>query len=473
MKKIAFLIMLNFLFRTSVCQLFNGYKFAANPLNCSLFGVNATEVSPLLINWQSRLHSCFLSYSYDTTQLPVPSQALPLVIYFDWALFNLLSFQDGIIAITYQISITWMDYLRSWNPIEIPISSIQVPIQEIWHPQFFIMEANDIKYISALSQFVVVSIYPNGLSLFNGGTITKGKCSLNLLKFPFDIQTCKLTHILQRFHDQSSQIDVVIQKSPYAYRFKSIANDEWEILSTQTNAINLSAEEYKYRSDGSLEDTPFITVEDSTTGFEVTIRLRRYSNYYVVNIICPLMALALLDMLPFAMEDSESEKLVTAVAVVSSFMFLQGIVANLLPKSDVTPNLAIYVAACLIVSAVSVIPEVFCYSLCYRQGEPSSLVQKLVLKGLGVLLYPSQWIVLFKRWKAKQTKVKVESVSVISKLDNSCNSPIILSNEEAYGGSWREVTHALNRFFALLHVAVSLTLAGVFLAPILAASIYE
>lgn len=71
------------------------------------------------------------------------------------------------------------------------------------------------------------------------------------------------------------------------------------------------------------------------------------------------MALILLEMLPFAMADSEREKLVIAVAVVSAFMFLQGIVANLLPKSDVTPNLALYVAQCLIVSAVSVIPEVF------------------------------------------------------------------------------------------------------------------
>ena len=74
-----------------------------------------------MINWDARLHACFLNYPYDTTQLPVPTEALPLIIYYDWALYNLLSFQDGIVSLNYQLAIIWTDYLRSWNQLEMPI----------------------------------------------------------------------------------------------------------------------------------------------------------------------------------------------------------------------------------------------------------------------------------------------------------------------------------------------------------------
>ena len=165
-------------------------------------------------------------------------------------------------------------------------------------------------------------------------------------------------------------MDVLLERSSMAYSFDSIPDDEWNLVSTQTNVTNITAKEYKYRADGSTEDTPTIIQPGIATGFEVYIQLRRYPSYYVVNIITPILALAALDNLPFAMEDDESEKLVTAVSVVLGYMFLQGIVATLLPKSNITPFLAGYIAASIALSAASAIADGFCYSLCYRNGEP-------------------------------------------------------------------------------------------------------
>ena len=435
------------------------------PLNCSEFGINATAVSPMLINWESRLHACFLNYPYDITQLPVPPSAMPLSIDFDWAIINLISFQDGIIKITYQFSCSWVDYLKSWNPLEIPIMSLKIPLQEIWYPDFYFEQADDKKYIYVVNPKEFGYLYSNGLIYFTIGNIVQGKCSLNLWNFPFDNQSCKLSYIFLKFFNDQTKMDVIVQKSPYAYRFDSILNDEWEVLNMQTNSTNITGVEYKYRADGTIDDTHTIILQNFATGFDVYINLRRYFMYYIVNIITPLIALSVLDMLPFAMEDDANEKLVTAVSVVLGFMFLQGIVANLLPKSDVTPYLALYVASSLVLSVISVITEVFCYSLCYRRGKPGLYVQFIVLKILLIILYPSRWPLLFKRWKAKRSKIQVASVTSKVKLSSSSDMSNCKLDELSCG--WPEIANVMNRVFALLHMIASLTLFGVFLVPIL------
>ena len=51
--------------------------------------------------------------------------------------------------------------------------------------------------------------------------------------------------------------------------------------------------------------------------FTVTIKLSRFYNYYLVNMIAPIIVLSVLDMLPFVIEDTAHEKLLCARAVVS------------------------------------------------------------------------------------------------------------------------------------------------------------
>ena len=441
----------------------NSYSTLITPLNCSQFGVKGTGVSPQLINWEARLHACFSNYSYDTTQLPVPTAALPLEIYYDWALYNLLSFQDGVISLNYQLAVIWTDYLRSWDPMEVPIAIIQVPINEIWYPQFYIGESGDKKYLLSENPVEVAFLGANGLAYYTAANIVKGKCSLNLWNFPFDTQTCKLTYILKRFFNPMKKMDVLLKRSSMAYRFDLVSDDEWEIVSTQNNATNITGKEYKYRTDGSTEDTPSIIAPGVATGFEVYIKLRRYSSYYVVNIITPLLSLAVLDNLPFAMEDVESEKLVTAVSVVLGYMFLQGIVATLLPKSNITPYLAGYIAASIALSAASAIADGFCYSLCFRNGEPGKFVEYVILKGLGTILFPSKLLELcWRLWKAKRSRKKVGSLSG----KTNC-SELFTGNFKKEELNWREVASVLNRLFALLHLFGSLIFLVVLFMPIL------
>ena len=87
--------------------------------------------------------------------------------------------------------------------------------------------------------------------------------------------------------------------------------------------------------------------------------------------------------------------------------------ATLLPKSNTTPNLSIFVASSLVLSALSVVAEGFCCSLCFRDGVPGLFTLAIVCRGLGTLLYPGEWLALCKQWwDAKNRRRRVNSIAL-------------------------------------------------------------
>ena len=485
-------------------------------LNCSAFTeLNSFNLTSLQ-NAEARLRACFAANPYDTTQLPYPQTALPLVLQFDWSLINLLSFKDGVLDVLYQFLLYWNDPMRQWSLSDIPLYNIEIPVNEIWYPKFFTY-ANKQKYID---------ISPSDLNahlMFNGYLYVwivkeiESTCRLNLWNFPFDMQNCEISYLGAR--QFLNGMDVVLVKSPTTYRFKYFPNDEWEVINVKTIENNVTINQYSSYSNGSISEQPVFVFNNLMNGFTVSISLRRFYNYYLVNVFAPIIVLSILDMLPFAVEDKAHEKLLCALTVVSGFMFVQGIVANLLPKSEVTPYLALYVASSLIVSGASIFAEGLCYYICQLSGNPNQVVRIVLLKGLGFLLYPSEWIALVKRCyvnikhkpsgkvsdsvtvlkelqtissEAIATDVNVSTVelktaratetvhktrspdagSVGSGLFTSSDSPLKKQSppQTIYLVEWLRVAHVLNRLFALLHLAAFVTVISVFLIPIAASS---
>ena len=218
-------------------------------------------------------------------------------------------------------------------------------------------------------------------------------------------------------------------------------------------------------------------LSNAATGFVVKVTLRRYYAYYVVNVLVPVIVLTLLDTVPFAMEDGEHEKLVTAISVVLGFMFVQGIVATLLPKSNITPYLSLYIVECICLSAVSVMAEGFCYALYHRHDSPGKVIHFFIVRSLGVAIYPCEWLRLLKLWRsrrARRNRILAESTRIgkrsagalETKMPGQCYDEELDPPPEA-SCNWPRVAHVLNRLFALLHVAASISLFVVFVVPII------
>lgn len=210
-----------------------------------------------------------------------------------------------------------------WSMAEIPVNYLEMPVNELWYPRFELSSAESQKYKDIVSGNEIAHVFYNGQIFITLYTILSVKCPLDLWNFPFDTQLCDLTFYLNRYFQGLNGMDIVLSPTLEAYRFTSRPDDEWDVVQSSSEAYNFSVSEYYRKADGSLEEQPDHVMKNVVTGFVVSIKLRRFYNYYIANVIVPLIILTLLDFVPFAVEDTEHEKLVISISVVLGFMFLQ------------------------------------------------------------------------------------------------------------------------------------------------------
>lgn len=432
----------------------------------------------------------------------VQATELPMNLSFDWTLVNLISFNEAKLKLYAQITLIWYDSFRAWDYFEVPIFYLSLPASEVWTPRFSFLNADEVKYaeLSARSGDRV-NLLQNGTAYIVLTRVLEGKCDVNLRNFPFDQQTCELVFLLDRFYLGVGPMNILISRSTFSYQSKIMPNAEWDVISTISEAQNSSLNTYAYNNMGNLLPNPTFVLENFFVGYKVIITLKRHWIYYLLNILIPIFVLSALTFAPFTLDEKEPEKIATGIAVILGFMFIQGIVADLLPKSHLSPYLADYIASVILLSALSVIANLICYAITLvhhnKPQSPGPLVRFVVLKALGFLLYPAEWLKVARRCHEKiKGKIKVDvadrasiwqladsSASIVTtteiqvkpisesgsleRNDEQKLSTLRAPNERVNLKEWHHVAHILNRFFALLHLIGSIILFSVFLIPIM------
>src|SRR5262249_45096107 len=127
------------------------------------------------------------------------------------------------------------------------------------------------------------------------------------------------------------------------------------------------------------------------TGFYVNITLMRYSTFYSINIVTPVILLTVLSFMTFCVDSASEGKMNLAITVLLGFMFIQGVVTTLIPQSRVTPYLNIFVLCCLLMSSLNIILAGICFLLANLKSEPPKCVGFFVIRVCAFLLYPSYW----------------------------------------------------------------------------------
>ena len=417
---------------------------------------------------------------------------------------NLLSFNDGKLKFFAQITFIWQDSFRSWDYFQIPMFYISLPASEVWTPRFSFLNAVKEKYadLGAMAGDRV-HLEPNVIFIVFT-RVLEGKCDMNLWNFPFDKQVCELVFLLDRFYPGMGNMNVLLFRSLISYQSKNIPNAEWNVLSTISEAQNSSLNSYAYSNTGVLTSNPVFVINNFFVGFKVLITLQRHWIYYLLNILIPMFVLSALTFVPFALEEDEPEKIATGIAVILGFMFIQGIVAELLPKSHLSPYLADYIASVILLSALSVIANLISYAitLCHHtsSASPGPVVRFVVLGVLQFLIFPSKWVAMARHWlkqKKSNSHVHAAGNDFIQQITDSSTTIVWTSeiqvkpsgecdslkvgmahehstppfqSEATRAKEWYRVAHVLNRFFALLHLAGSISLFSVFLLPIMISS---
>lgn len=252
----------------------------------------------------------FKDNGYNKNVRPALNQSVPTQVDIDMFLVAI----NGIDAVTEKLVTTgfldiyWTDDFLSWLPSDFGgIETIYVSQNDIWKPDISLQ--NGFKKLEELgNSFIKVIVDSNGFLRWSPFEIFETKCDINIKKFPFDEQTCNIVLVVWSY----SKMEVNITKGSKGINFYEFrGNGEWELVSTSSN-VNTSAE--------------------SRVVFSLTVR--RIPTFYVINVIAPVVLLAVLNVFTFVLPMDSGEKMSYSITVFLSFAVFLSIVSSTLPKTS-------------------------------------------------------------------------------------------------------------------------------------------
>ncbi|XP_028411337.1 neuronal acetylcholine receptor subunit alpha-6-like isoform X2 [Dendronephthya gigantea] len=285
-------------FRESTqCPQNNGQYFVLNIcIFLSYIDVNATH-----LEHEARLINDLLQY-YDPDARPVKNTSHPIVI-----TINLLYKQLK--------DVYWKDDLLKWNASEYGGSSrIRLQPSRIWKPDLSLYNtAKEDGGTLESAKFKVV-VASNGQVEWFTYHILHSVCRIDVSKFPFDTQKCKMK--IGSWTQDKLDLDLRLHKPSNGIDVDSFEkNTEWELTSASAQRNEI---EYK------CCPAPYV---DITYSFE----FRRKPLYYIMTIVFPSMLLALLASVSFLFPADSGERVSLTISV------LLGLVVFMLIVNDRTP----------------------------------------------------------------------------------------------------------------------------------------
>ncbi|XP_032055802.1 5-hydroxytryptamine receptor 3A-like [Aythya fuligula] len=288
-----------------------GTAGAAPRYICTYYDV----IEHLNITSHSKLHAHIL---------PKTNWKEPLEVNMDFMLIAILSVAEKLQTVTFYfvLSLEWKNAFVTWDPQDFcNISKIVLPMDSYWSPPIFILERvneqkSDLEYMVVMHNGTFNTSQPFQVTL---------TCSLMILKFPFDTQTCNIS--IASFLYPVTDLVMKIKRTPAEMMKNSqsyfLTDGEWKFT-------NLSIGEYRERLDD--EEYPVITYK---------ISMERRPTLYVLNLILPTCALYLLDMAVLFGPSSLEEKISFQISIILGSSMLAVILNNMLPTSSNEPPIIV------------------------------------------------------------------------------------------------------------------------------------
>ncbi|CAC5378276.1 unnamed protein product [Mytilus coruscus] len=283
---------------------------------------------------QSLLTQLFTTNSYNTLIRPSTNQSAPKEIDISFNLYGITDVDEieQKLTTTGWLVITWKDDLLTWTPASYNgLNKLYLPQDNVWKPDVSLQ--NGFSELEELgSKFIQVYVQSSGYIMWRPFQVFETKCNLDSKYFPFDEHKC---HII----------------------FVSWSHSSEEIVLTQTsNGIELSDElesHGEWRITSSSATSEFKSLVSSV---KFTIVIKRKPLYMIMNIILPIILLALLEIFTFKIPADTGERLGYTITVWLSFAVFLTIVSDSLPQSsESVPIVSTYIIIQLLMGTLVVL----------------------------------------------------------------------------------------------------------------------
>ena len=227
------------------------------------------------------------------------------------------------------LHISWMDSGLPWNKTQHnDLERIFVPQEKIWRPDIFLQNGFS-KFKGLGGSFYNVEVHYTGTSHWMPFEVFESRCSLVTTYFPFDHQTCNVTFVVWSY--SIYEVEIYKSKEGIIIEKEFEANSVWDITSLKHEVARE-------------------TLESKIT---FTFNLRRKPQYYVINIILPVVLLGLLNGLVFIIPAETGEKSGYSITVFLSLAVYLTLISAILPiTSEEVSVLGIYLLFQVIVGVI-------------------------------------------------------------------------------------------------------------------------
>ena len=252
----------------------------------------------------------------------------------------------------------WTDAFLKWNPEDYSgIKVINVQNENIWLPDLSLNNVYDSP--TELGQKEGrSSIKYNGVSTTWPYKMYQVGCKIHIRKFPFDVQTCDLDFLSWTNPVSALKLKTSEQLNLYKYQ-ESVewALESYEIIHFQN---------------------PY--GEDFWDHVIFRFTLRRKWEFVVINMLAPIVCIALLNLLCFVTPADCGEKITLCLSVFLTLaVFLTFITDSLPESSDEISLFGVYVGLQLICSGLTILATVMSLHLYYKDNtQPVSGFYRLL-----------------------------------------------------------------------------------------------
>ncbi|CAF3600208.1 unnamed protein product [Rotaria sordida] len=294
--------------------------------------------------------------NHNPLERPVYNDSHTLTVTMNMALQQIIDFDEKneILAISGWIVLTWHDYSLQWKPEEFGnIQAIRIPSTRVWIPDILLYNSADLNFEGIMKTNLVVQ--SNGINLTTD-------------------------------HSEG-QLDAYVQSG------------EWDLESfiVVRKAVVYECCPTVY---------PFILF---------TIRIRRRTLYYVVNVVVPCVLISFMTVLGFLLPPDSGEKLTLQITILLSIVMFSLLIAGIIPASSTAlPTIVMYFTTVMCICSMSVFATVMVLVLHHRNAKNHTMP-------MWIHLYINQylaWLLCMKRpghdlsWKGIRHRCSLKNNSI-------------------------------------------------------------
>ena len=265
---------------------------------------------------EQNVHTALLS-GYNKDLRPGTDRGVSLAINASFYLFSIQEFDlnTGKLALTGVFFLNWIDERLSWNPASYNNTNITtIPQSKIWLPNF--INVNPYEDITGLrSDDLSINIDSSGLCSWYAIQSFETVCDTDVTKYPFDTQTCTLKFYIWGYFPNEVIGKFILPKADLSLYSE---NGIWNVADSST---------YTFMNIYNYEE------------YVVKLHLERRTSYYVVSLILPINAIALLMGFVFLLPPESGERVGFSTTVLLSIVVYLTIIQAILPESS-EPNVS-------------------------------------------------------------------------------------------------------------------------------------